>query len=1337
MANSKEDSIFSTNGHATPPNYKKKKFSIIGIGASAGGLEALKTFFDHVPAECHHSFVIVQHLSPDYKSHMVELLAKNTPLPVEEVKNNTRVEPGRVYLIPPKKNLSVFGGKLVLTDRPSTHELNMPIDIFFRSLAKEYKEKAIAIILSGTGSDGTSGVRDIKEHNGMVMIQSPVQANFDGMPQSALNTGLVDYVLPVEELAGELINYIDHPDATGDLEKIIEQQEPILLKILKHLNHLTNFDFEPYKRPTIIRRISRRMGVNRLDELSHYRDYLYENADECHILAREFLIGVTSFFRDPEVWEVLQNQIIPKIVLSKSNDDTIKIWCAGTSTGEEAYSLAILLNEELTKQKKKCIVKIFATDLKKEHLEIGSRGLYPESIVANVSIKRLNENFLKKGDEYQIKESIRRMVIFSHHNLLKDPPFNKMDMTFCRNLLIYMQPIAQKRIIGILQYSLNLNGVLVLGSSETVGDYKKVFKKINRKLKIYRNLHPARTLGMEVLNYPNMAPARSFTPQTAQKKLVKNRMYEAMNETIADELGVAAVCIDNQYSIINAIGEFKNYIELPERGFSVNLLKMVPENVSSAISLAIRKVNKNHEKIKFNAIKFKRDSRVLIVDLLICPFSMGISQEESNYLILFFPKEERQSTTVSIDDYSSQSSDIHVAELEAELKDTRQNLQTLLQEVETSNEELQAANEELLSANEELQSTNEELQSVNEELHTVNAELQQKVEDLATVNVDMDNLLKSTDIGTIFLDREMKVRKFTPKIRKYFNLREIDIQRPIEHFSNSFGNSGKEILDIADEVLKTGKYIQKEVSDSEGNWFLQRTIPFYNVNQTIDGVVISFIDINELKKAEKALKNSEAEFRKLYDNAPDMFVSIDLKGNILNCNKKLIEKLNYNSIDDLINIPLASIMHPDYALKSKEDRKELVREGKISNALRVVMKKGGGEIPIRLNAEAIYDKDGKLSHFIGSWRDVSDIHEVEQKYADQNKAFEQVLETTMAGYWDFLVQEEVEYMSPSFKKMFGYEDEEIENVAGAWKKIIHPGDKDMVLEMFKKHFDSKGDIPFDCEVRYYHKNGNIIWVWCKGSVIEWDDKGLPVRMVGSHVNITHLKAIQQRLKESNKALERFAYIASHDLQEPLRTINDFIELLKEDYQSKLDENADTYMSFISEASNRMGQLVKGILAYSRIAAVGENTLVDLNKVFENVKKDLRLKILDRSVALESNTLPKINGNEHELHSLFLNLIGNAIKFVPPEVSPIVKIKSKKEGAFYSISISDNGIGIAKKHKEQIFDIFKRLHNSDKYEGTGIGLAHCKRIIELHGGEIWVDSELGKGSSFHFTLNTQI
>jgi two-component system CheB/CheR fusion protein len=1335
MANYSEDSVFSTNGQATAPKHHKENFSIIGIGASAGGLEALKAFFDNVPTECHHSFVIVQHLSPDYKSHMAELLGKNTALPVEEVKNNTSVEPGRVYLIPPKKNMSVFEGKLILTDRPSTPELNMPIDIFFRSLAKEYKEKAIAIILSGTGSDGTSGVRDIKEHNGMVMIQDPVQANFDGMPQSALNTGLVDYVLAVEDLAGELINYIDHPDATGDLEKIIEQQEPILLKILKHLNHLTNFDFEQYKRPTIIRRISRRMGVNRLDELSHYRDYLYENPSECHILAREFLIGVTSFFRDPEVWEALQSQIIPKIVLSKSNEDNIKIWCAGTSTGEEAYSLAILLNEELVKQKKKCIVKIFATDLKKEHLEIGSRGLYPESIVANVSLKRLNENFLKKGDEYQIKESIRRMVIFSHHNLLKDPPFNKMDMTFCRNLLIYMQPVAQKRIIGILQYSLNLNGVLVLGSSETVGDYKKVFKEISRKLKIYRNLHPARTLGMEVLNYPNMAPARNFTPQTAQKKLAENRMYEAMNETIADELGVAAVCIDQQYNIVNAIGEFKNYIELPERGFSVNILKMVPENVSSAISLAIRKVNKNHEKIKFNSIKFKGDVKTLVVDLLICPFSMGISQEGSNYLILFFPKEERQSTAVSIEDYSSQSSDIHVAELEAELKDTRQNLQTLLQEVETSNEELQAANEELLSANEELQSTNEELQSVNEELHTVNAELQQKVEDLATVNVDMDNLLKSTDIGTIFLDREMKIRKFTPKIRKYFNLRENDIQRPLEHFSNSFGNSGKEILEIADEVLKTGKFIQKEVSDNEGNWFLQRTIPFYNINQTIDGVVISFIDINELKEAEKALKNSEAEFRKLYDNAPDMFVSLDLKGKILNCNKKLIEKLNYSSVDDLVGVPIASIMREDYILTSKEDRKVLVEEGKISNALRVVVKNGGGEIPIRLNSEAIYDKDGKLSHFIGSWRDVSDIQEAEEKYAYQNIAFEQVLESTMAGYWDWLIQEGTEYMSPSFKKMFGYEDDEIENVPEAWQELIHPEDLPNVLKIFNKHLYSKLSEPFDIEVRYYHKDGSVVWVWCKGRIIEWDGD-TPIRMVGSHVNITHLKNIQQRLRESNKALERFAYIASHDLQEPLRTINDFIELLKEDYQSKLDENANTYMGFISEASNRMGQLVKGVLAYSRIGATGENTLVDLNKVFENVKKDLRLKILDRSVVFNSKVLPKVYGNEYELHSLFLNLIGNAIKFVPPEVHPVIDLKSRKEGTTYLIAITDNGIGIAKRYQEQIFDIFKRLHNSDTYEGTGIGLAHCKRIVGLHGGDIWVDSELGKGSTFNFTLNSQ-
>ncbi|MGB5820853.1 MAG: chemotaxis protein CheB [Saonia sp.] len=428
----------------------KEEPRIVAMGASAGGLEALKEFFDNVPADCQYTFVVVQHLSPDYKSLMAELLAKNTSMPIYEITHNMEIKKGCIYLIPPKKNMTILNGKLMLTNKPSGHDLNLPIDIFFRSLAQESKEKSICIILSGTGSDGTSGARAIKEAGGMVMVQDPLQAKFDGMPRSALNTGLVDYTLPVEQLPTELIHFVDNPKSNGATENQIEQDKETLNRIIHQIRNITQFDFRYYKRPTLVRRIARRISINKLHNQKEYLDFLFENITEVHTLAREFLIGVTKFFRDTYVWERLENKIIPDIIRSKSEGELLKLWCVGTSTGEEAYSMAILLSEELERQGKTLEVKIFATDVADNSLEIGSRGVYAESIIANVSQNRLNKFFIQKKDEYQVVDSLRRMVIFSQHDILRDPPFNKMDLAICRNLLIYYEPRAQRKIIGLL-----------------------------------------------------------------------------------------------------------------------------------------------------------------------------------------------------------------------------------------------------------------------------------------------------------------------------------------------------------------------------------------------------------------------------------------------------------------------------------------------------------------------------------------------------------------------------------------------------------------------------------------------------------------------------------------------------------------------------------------------------------------------------------------------------------------------------------------------------------------------------------------------------------------------
>ncbi|CAM3352028.1 chemotaxis protein CheB [Zobellia roscoffensis] len=1321
-----------TDSLVTKPREKtsiKNKFSIIGIGASAGGLEALKSFFDNLPVKFPHSFVVVQHLSPDYKSLMSELLSKNTDMPIIEVKEKTVIKPSTVYLLTPKKNIFIKDGFLILEDKPKTRTLNLPIDLFFKSLAREMTNKAVAVILSGTGSDGTSGARDIKEYGGMVMVQSPDQAEFDSMPQNAINTNLVDYILPTEQMGEEIKRFIQHPAVYGSLEENILGDEETLVKILNFLNSQTKLDFEYYKRPTLVRMIARRIGINRLNTLQEYKEYLFERPEEAHILVREFLVGVTSFFRDPLVWEALTSEVIPKIISSKKKEDTIKCWCVGVSSGEEAYSLAIVINEILAKFNKKNLVKIFATDIEKNHLNDASKGMYNESTVANISEKRLVLNFTKKGDYYQVNENIRRMVIFSKHNVLKDPPFNKMDLSMCRNMLIYLQPAAQNRALDVLHYSLNMNGILVLGSSESLGQQKNAFNELYRKQKIYCNIRPAKILGLQQYNSGKSQKNPFGLRNLSHERNTRQHIVEALS----DNLDLAAIVIDSNFNIVDAFGDLNNYISLPNKGFSMNLLKMVPESVATVLSYSLRKVGGTSQKLKHENLNFSTGKKPTLANMHVAAFLNPLNNNPSNYLVIIKPGDiQAVLPPRSEDDDSPQN--IRENELETELKETRESLKNMIEEVETSNEELQATNEELLASNEELQSTNEELQSVNEELHTVNTELQEKLEELASLNSDLDNLFESTDIGTIFLDNNLRIRKFTPSVAKHFNLLSSDINRPLEHFASTFHkNNYKTFISDIKKVIYNGTSQQNEVKDAKGRWFLQKIVPFRDGAGKIEGATLSYVDINELKSAEQKLKYQLLAF----EQTSDSFWDYNLVEGSYYVSKSIRHILGYeeHEVDESAEF-WNKYTHPDDLVAQEAImEKHLATQGKFPYAVETRYKhKLGHYVTLLLRGKLVeWTPEGKPKRMLGTTTDVSMLKKMpklEKELLDKNMVFEQVLEITLAGFWDWNIQENTEYLSPTFKQMFGYEDDEMENTPEAWQKIIHPEDLPGVLATFDAHVASKGKVPYDNEVRYFHKNGGIVWVWCKGQIIEWGENGEPIRMVGSHINITNLR----QLSQSNKELERFAYVASHDLQEPLRTISDFVALFKDEYIKLLDNKAATYLEFIEEASARMGELVKVILAYSKIGSDTEKGTVDLNSIVKNVEKDLRIRIESTHANIITKELPKITGHKIELHSLFLNLIGNSIKFVDTAINPIIEIGAIPSEKGHHIYVKDNGIGIDKKNQDRIFEVFKRLHNQEDYEGTGIGLAHCKKIVELHNGKIWVESKINKGSTFHFSLN---
>jgi two-component system CheB/CheR fusion protein len=826
---------------------------IVCIGASAGGMEAIHELFDNMPQNTGFSFIVIQHLSSDYKSLMAELLSKHTSMHVVEAKDKAPIVPNSVYVIPNNRNITIEDRKLILSEKEEGRSPNMAIDIFLHSLAKDVGEKAIAIILSGTGSDGTKGIAAIKKAGGLVFVQDPFTAKFDGMPHSAIASGKIDFILSPESIAEELLMQHKVVPAAVIVDSLPEEDEPVLLEIFDLLQSRTSCDFKFYKRPTLIRRLTRRMALVHHKSPSSYLEYLNKNIDEVNILCKEFLIGVTRFFRDPEAFEELKLKVIPEIVNSKSGSEMIKIWVAGCSTGEEVYSIAILVKEHFNRLKIDPEIKIFASDVNKESTEFASKAYYPETIAEDVPKPLLEKYFIKDGKKYRVIPEVRKMIVFSHHDLLKDAPFGRLDLVCCRNMLIYISPDLQKRIMAIFHFSLNLGGYLFLGPSENIGDLKDNVIEISKKWKIYKNTRMAKSMGLDTLSYSD-SMTRKFSPTIKiQKELSHKAVVETVVNIMMDEFTSAGVLVDNNCNIIETFGDYRKYLQLPEKKFDHNLLKMLPPKTSIIIGSNFRKAVSTREKILVKNVVYK-EQEVSRANITIKPFEDTLSNQV--VFVLFNDVRENGSTKKSKEQPAKKGKKIDgmaspnfqdFVRLENELRETREILQRAIEDSETSNEELQSSNEELISSNEELQSTNEELQSLNEELHTVNAEHQLRIKEVSELNDDLNNYFRSTDIGQIFLDGNLLIRKYTPPATALINLIETDIGRPITHISNNI--KYPDLVQDLNHVLKTSGSVNKIIELYNSTWYQMKILPYLREGRHIDGVVLMFVDVTEIKNA--------------------------------------------------------------------------------------------------------------------------------------------------------------------------------------------------------------------------------------------------------------------------------------------------------------------------------------------------------------------------------------------------------------------------------------------------------------------------------------------------------
>jgi chemotaxis methyl-accepting protein methylase len=845
---------------AAPDAPASLSFPVVGIGASAGGLEALEHFLSRVPKNSGMAFVIVQHLDPTRKGIMPELLQRTTSMKVVQVKDRTKVEPDRVYVIPPNKDMSILHGVLHLLEPASPRGLRLPIDFFLRSLAQDEQERSIGVILSGMGSDGTLGLRAIKEKAGVVLVQDPATAKFDGMPRSAIDSGLADIVAPVGELPGRILAYLSRTPLVQNPELALEDKtQSALEKAIILLRAQTGHDFSFYKKNTFYRRIERRMGIHQIDKIADYIRYLQENSQELDLLFKELLIGVTGFFRDGAPWEQLRRSVIPALLASRPVGHALRAWVPGCSTGEEAYSLAMVFKEAMEdiKPPKKFTLNIFATDLDKDAIDKARQGVYPANIAADVSPERLNRFFAKVENGYRVGAKIREMVVFAPQSLILDPPFTKLDILSCRNLLIYLVPEMQKKLMPLFHYSLSPGGILLLGSAETVGSFTGLFSSLGGKTRLYRRTEPG-TPPEPIEFPPSFAPPLPAGTEVRPEMKATPGLQSLADQLVLEHYSLPAVLVNDTGDILYVSGRTGKYLEPAAGKANWNIFVMARAGLRYELTNAFEKVLRQDGVIALKGLKIEANGGKQFVNVTVQRLEKP-ERLRGLVMIVFADVAAPLESEATEQSRKVSGRNARLMELEQkhrqvcmELQTTREEMQTSQEELRSTNEEMQSTNEELQSGNEELTTSKEEMQSLNEELQTVNTELQAKVDELSRSNNDMKNLLNSTDIATLFLDNALKVRRFTTQATKIIKLIPGDVGRPITDLASDL--LYPELAADAAEVLRKLSFAERPVNSRDGRWFTVRIMPYRTLDDRIDGVVITFGDITTAKTLEAQLR---------------------------------------------------------------------------------------------------------------------------------------------------------------------------------------------------------------------------------------------------------------------------------------------------------------------------------------------------------------------------------------------------------------------------------------------------------------------------------------------------
>ncbi len=1312
---------------------------VVGVGASAGGLESLEKLFSRLPTHSGLAFVVVQHLSPHFRSMMDELLARRTDVEIRIAEDGVQVHADCIYLLPPGKELLIRDGRLVLKDQELRRGVALPIDQFFRSLAKDLGSRAVAVVLSGSGSDGSRGIRDVHRAGGTVIVESPETAKFDGMPLSALATSMVHHVCRPEEIVDVLLG---EPRAPTD--PLDGTEEGSVRAILSLIQQQFGMDFAGYKAGTVTRRIWRRCELLRANSLDDYLVRL-EDPDELGKLYHDLLIGVTEFFRDPEAFEVLEKRIIPELLSRVPPNEDVRVWVAGCATGEEAYSIALLLHEQMCRHQRPVRVKLLATDAHRPALGAADAGVYAESQLVNVSQERRERYFALTSGGYRITPELRDLVVFAAHNLLNDPPFTRMHLITCRNLLIYLEPHAQKRVLSRLHFGLTVGGVLMLGSSENLGQLATEFEPVDEQRRFFRKRRDVNLLDSASIVLGEGLKASRPTGFQANRGRAADTRLLAIYDRLLDQFMPPSFLVSEDLTLVDSFGNAEQLLHVVGRRPSNNLLDMIDERLRPVVVGAVGAALRKRHAVQFAAAGFPEPSpgKGLIVaaePIVTQPNAVHVLITMSGAAMANLSGGSSGPDAVVEGAQARAGGEASVQQLEFALSLTRENLQAAVEELQTSNEELQATNEELVASHEELQSTNEELHSVNEELYTVNAEYQKKISELRELNNDIQHLLDGTDVGILFLDPELNIRKYTPRIASVFRILPHDVGRSIRDISHNLRRPG--LVDEIAQVLGDGEPIEDEVRSTDGATLFLRILPYHPDEgegrepggASVSGVVVTATDISALDAARDRLDRLSA----IVESSDDAIIGKDLSGTVVSWNGGA-ERLYGYSASEVLGRDVRFLV-PEERRHEVDEFLDAIRRGEsVEHVETVRLRKDGTRLEISLGVSPIRDRQGVVVGASAIARDITPLRAAHRELARQKERMQMLLDSTAEAIYGLDGYGICTFANWACARMLGYSSPD--ELVG---KDMHP----------LIHYQTQDGSPYplaDCPIfavlrsgRGAHSADEVMWrkdgtsfateYWsypiCRGGHVEG--------AVVTFLDITERKRAEAELLAQSARREQFLAMLSHELRNPLSAVLNSAQLLRRVPPDR--DSAEHAREVIERQAGQMSRLLDDLLDVTRITRgriVMHKQVLDLRAPIREAVDATRSLVLaeciELHVELPDNEIP-VRADPARMQQVALNLLSNA--FGHSGRGQRVSLKAWIEGEEAIIEVTDEGEGIDPELLPRIFDLFVQRDQSvaRPHGGLGVGLTVVKSIVEAHEGSVFATSGgAGQGSTFRVTL----